>query len=57
MNEQQIEKVSHIASLIVGDLQDKLTADERQELNAWLREHGDNYLLYEELDGPGKAWK
>jgi transmembrane sensor len=49
MNEQQIEKVSHIASLIVGDMQNKLTADERQELDAWLQEHGDNYLLYEEL--------
>ena len=49
MNEQQIEKVSHIASLIVGEMQDKLTADQRQELNAWLQEHGDNFLLYEEL--------
>jgi ferric-dicitrate binding protein FerR (iron transport regulator) len=49
MNEQQIEKVSHIASLILADLQDKLTTDERQELDAWLQEHGDNYLLYEEL--------
>lgn len=49
MNEQQIEKISHIASLIVGDMQDKLTTDQRQELNSWLRENGDNYLLYEEL--------
>ncbi|MCS3798819.1 FecR family protein [Niastella sp. OAS944] len=49
MNEQQIEKISHIASLIVGDMQDSLTTDERQELNAWLQENGDNYLLYEEL--------
>lgn len=49
MNEQQIEKISHIASLIVGDMQDNLTTDERQELNAWLQENGDNYLLYEEL--------
>jgi transmembrane sensor len=49
MDEQQIEKISHIASLIVGDMQDKLTTDERQELNAWLQENGDNYLLYEEL--------
>lgn len=49
MNEQHIEKISHIASLIVGDMQDKLTSDERQELNAWLQENSDNYLLYEEL--------
>lgn len=49
MNEQQIEKVSHIASLIVGDMQDKLTPDQRQELNAWLQENGDNFLLYEDL--------
>jgi transmembrane sensor len=49
MNEQQIEKASHIASLIVGDMQNKLSTDERQELNAWLQENGDNYLLYEEL--------
>lgn len=49
MNEQQIEKISHIASLIVGDMQDKLTIDERQELNDWLQENVDNYLLYEQL--------
>lgn len=49
MNEQQIERVSHIASLIVGEMQDKLTAGQRQELNGWLQENGDNYLLYEEL--------
>lgn len=49
MNEQHIEKISHIASLIVGDMQDKLTSDQRQELNTWLQENGDNYLLYEEL--------
>ncbi|HUP11246.1 MAG TPA: FecR family protein [Niastella sp.] len=49
MDEQQMEKISHIASLIVGDMQDKLTTGERQELNAWLQENGDNYLLYEEL--------
>ena len=29
MNEQQIEKVSHIASLIVRNMQDNLTIDER----------------------------
>jgi ferric-dicitrate binding protein FerR (iron transport regulator) len=49
MNEQQIEKGSHIAALIVGDMQDKLTGDERQELETWLQEHGDNLSLYEEL--------
>jgi ferric-dicitrate binding protein FerR (iron transport regulator) len=49
MNEQQIERVSHIASLIVRNMQNKLTVDERRELDAWLQEHGDNFLLYEEL--------
>src|SRR3954469_1720691 len=49
MNEQQMEKGSHIASLIVGDMQDALTAGEGQELDAWLQENGDNFLLYEDL--------
>lgn len=49
MNEHQMEKISHIASLIVSDMQDKLTTGERQELEAWLQENGDNYLLYEDL--------
>jgi transmembrane sensor len=49
MNEEHVEKISHIASLIVGDMRDNLTANERQELNAWLQENGDNYLLYEQL--------
>jgi transmembrane sensor len=49
MNEQQIEHASHIASLILADLQDELSTSERQELDAWLQERGDNYLLYEGL--------
>jgi transmembrane sensor len=57
MNEQHVEKISHIASLIVGDMQDNLTSDERQELNAWLQENGDNYLLYEQLMDQDKLGK
>ncbi|THU31151.1 DUF4974 domain-containing protein [Niastella caeni] len=49
MKEHQIEKASHIASLIVRDMQDKLTVDQRQELDTWLQEDGDNFLLYEDL--------
>lgn len=49
MNEQQVGKASRIATLIVGNMQDSLTTDEKQELNAWLQEDGENFLLYEEL--------
>jgi ferric-dicitrate binding protein FerR (iron transport regulator) len=49
MNEQQVGKASRIAALIVGNMQDKLTNDEQRELNTWLQENGDNFLLYEEL--------
>lgn len=49
MNEQQVGKASRIAALIVGNMQDKLSTDERQELNTWLQEDGENFLLYEEL--------
>jgi transmembrane sensor len=49
MDEQQMDKVSNIASLILADMQDKLSTSERQQLDTWLQEHGDNSLLYEEL--------
>ena len=49
MNEQQVGKASRIASLIVGNMQHNLTSEERQELDAWLKEGGENFLLYEEL--------
>lgn len=49
MNEHQIEKVSYIASLIVGEMQNKLTTGERQELDTWLLEDVDNFSLYEDL--------
>lgn len=49
MNEQQMGKASHIAALILADMQDRLSTEERQELNAWLQENSDNYILYEEL--------
>jgi ferric-dicitrate binding protein FerR (iron transport regulator) len=49
MNEQQTEKGFYIASLILGDMQNSLTATERQELEAWLQENGDNNKLYEDL--------
>ena len=49
MNEQQSEKGLHIVSLILGDLQNSLTPTERQELETWLQESGDNYKLYDHL--------
>ncbi|OQP38716.1 hypothetical protein A4H97_18530 [Niastella yeongjuensis] len=49
MNEQQTEKGFYIASLILGDLQNRLNPTERQELETWLQENGDNYKLYEDL--------
>jgi ferric-dicitrate binding protein FerR (iron transport regulator) len=49
MNEQQTEKGLYIASLIFGDLQDRLTPTEKQELETWLQEDGDNYKLYDHL--------
>jgi transmembrane sensor len=49
MNEQLVGKASHIATLIIRHMQDSITDDERTELESWLREDGENYLLYEEL--------
>lgn len=49
MNEQLVGKASHIATLIIRRMQNKLTDDEWTELETWLREDGENYLLYEEL--------
>jgi transmembrane sensor len=49
MNEQQVGKASHIASLIIRRMQNKLTDEEWAELETWLQEDGENYLLYEEL--------
>jgi transmembrane sensor len=49
MDEQQVERASHIASLIVKQVQDTLTDKEWQELQAWTAESRENYSLYEEL--------
>ena len=49
MNEQQTEKGFYIAKLILGDMQNSLTPTERQELETWLQENGDNNKLYEDL--------
>ncbi|MFL5743709.1 MAG: FecR family protein [Niastella sp.] len=54
MNEQQTEKGLHIASLLLGDLQNRLTPTEKQELDTWLQENGDNYKLYEDLHNQEK---
>jgi len=54
MNEQQIEKGFYIVSLILGDLQNRLTPAEKQELQSWLQEDGDNYKLYEDLQDQEK---
>lgn len=44
-----MHKVSHIASLIIGDMQERLSADERQELEAWLQADEENHQLYQDL--------
>src|SRR5262245_264436 len=49
MNEQQVGKASQIATLIIRRMQHRLTDEERSELETWLQEDGENYLLYEEL--------
>ncbi|WP_205510139.1 FecR domain-containing protein [Longitalea arenae] len=49
MNEQNIDKVSHVASLIIGNMQERLSAAEQQELEAWLQEDEENTLLFREL--------
>src|SRR2546430_692611 len=49
MNEEHVGKASHIASLIIRRMQGKLTTEEWTELDAWVQENGENFLLYEEL--------
>jgi transmembrane sensor len=49
MKEQQVERASRIASLIIKRMQDSLSPQEQAELEAWLHEDSDNYLLYEEM--------
>jgi len=49
MNEQQVSQASRIASLIVKRVQEKLTSDEKEELDAWLQEDKGNAQLFEEL--------
>src|SRR5688572_4332605 len=49
MKEQQVERASRIASLIVKRMQESLSPQEQAELEEWLREDSENFLLYEEL--------
>lgn len=49
MNEEQIEKASHIASLITKRIQQTISNTEQAELQEWLNKSGDNYLLYDDL--------
>lgn len=49
MKDQQVERASRIASLIVKRMQDSLSPQEQAELEAWLHEDSENYLLYEQL--------
>ncbi|WP_207514255.1 FecR family protein [Longitalea luteola] len=49
MNEQQIDKVTQIASLIVGNMQERLTPAEQQQLDTWLQEDDENPLLFQQL--------
>lgn len=54
MKEHQVEKASRIASLIVKQMRDAISPQEQAELEAWLREDSENYLLYEELTDENK---
>jgi transmembrane sensor len=49
MKDQQVERASRIASLIIRRMQDSLSPQEQAELDAWLHEDSENFLLYEEL--------
>lgn len=49
MKENQVERASRIASLIVKRMEESLSPQEQAELEVWLREDSNNYLLYEEL--------
>lgn len=49
MKDQQVERASRIASLIVKRMQDSLSPQEHAELEQWLSEDSENFLLYEEL--------
>lgn len=49
MKEQQVERASRIASLILKRMQDTLSPQENAELEAWLHEDSENFLLYEEM--------
>jgi transmembrane sensor len=49
MKENQVERASRIASLIVKRMQESLSEAEQAELEAWLREDSENYLLLEEM--------
>ena len=49
MKENQVERASRIASLIVKRMQESLSEEEEAELEAWLREDSENYLLMEEM--------
>ena len=49
MNEEQVKRASTIAALIMKHMQDRLTTKESEELESWLSESSENYLLFEEL--------
>jgi ferric-dicitrate binding protein FerR (iron transport regulator) len=49
MKDNQVERASRIASLILKRMQDTLSPQENAELEAWLHENSENYLLYEEF--------
>src|SRR5215831_3003457 len=57
MSEKQVAKATRIALLIVKRMQDELTEEELAELEGWLREDGENYLLYEELMDESSLWR
>jgi transmembrane sensor len=57
MKDQQVEKASQIASLVVKYMQDNLSPQEQAELDTWLQEDSENYLLMEEMMDDNKLGK
>ena len=49
MNEEHVVKASHIASLLVKQMQGSLEPGEKQELDIWLIENRCNASLFAEL--------
>jgi hypothetical protein len=53
MNDNQVNNASHIAFLITKGIREKLTMEEKSELDTWIHADRQNLRLYRELtDNP-----